>query len=155
MTVPAPFVFTPNDERIECSAFSATFKMLAVVVVTLAIGWAWQMWSNGLLLLSWASSGWLGAALCMMLVTEWYILRGTTKLNKDAIEQSWVWNKRVAMQDLAYAKLIRIRGLEWLLAPRLYTKTFSNKLTVFYAAGPHMLVEFQRLETALQAAKQQ
>jgi hypothetical protein len=113
------------------------------------------MWANGLLVLSWASSGWLGAALCLMLVTEWFILRGTTKLNQDSIEQSWVWTKRVAMHDLAYAKLIRIRGLEWLLAPRLYTKTFSNKLIVFYAAGPDMLAEFQRLETALRAAQQQ
>jgi hypothetical protein len=120
----------------------------------MAIAWAWQMWSAGLLVLSWSSSGWLGAALCMMLVTEWHILRGTTRLNKDAIEQSWVWNKRVAVQDLAYAKLIRIRGLEWLMAPRLYTKTFSNKLTIFYASGTEMLAEFQRLEAALKIAQQ-
>ena len=153
MTSPTVLAFAPTEGRIECSAFSTPFKALAVFLVTLATVWTWQMWLDGLLILTMQSSGWLLAALCMMVVTQWYILRGKTSLDESALQQSWVWNKRVELKDLAYAKLIRIRGLDWLIAPRLYTKTFSGKLTVFYASKPAMLMEFERLETAIKALR--
>ena len=108
---------------------------------------------DGLLLLNLHSSGWLGAALCLMAYTEWHILRGKTTLDSSVLQQSWVWRKRTELQDLAYVKLIRVRGLEWLIAPRLYTKTFSGKLAVFYAAAPAMLIEFERLEKELTALR--
>ena len=100
------------------------------------------------------SSGWLAAALGLMACTEWYILKGKTTLNSTSIKQTWVWNKSAELRDLAYVKLIRIRGLDWLVAPRLYTKTFSGKLAVFYAADAAMLAEFGRLEQALQAMRE-
>jgi len=146
-----PFLFTPLRERTESSAFSIAFKTLTVVVVSLALGWAWQMWLGGVLELRWETSGWMGAALGMMLYTQWFILRGVTVLDAQSIVQSWIWKKQVQLNDLAYAKLIHIRGLEWFIAPRLYTKTFSNKISVFYAADPSMLVEFHRLANELQA----
>lgn len=147
--------FTPKGERVESSAFSAPFKTLAVVMMTLAFGWAWQMWVNGLLQPTLQSSGWIAAALCMMAYTEWHIVRGKTTLDGTSLQQSWVWSKRTELRDLAYAKLIRVRGLEWLIAPRLYTKTFSGKLAVFYAVAPEMLAEFQRLELELQTLRNQ
>lgn len=115
--------------------------------------WGWQLWSQGVLQATLQSSGWLFAALAMMFYTEWHILRGKTRLTSDTLEQSWVWRKRVALNELAYAKLIRVPGLEWLIAPRLYTKTFSNKLAVFYVTGPTMLAEMRRLEQLVQTAQ--
>jgi hypothetical protein len=147
--------FTPRLDRLECPAFSPVFKCVAVAVVSAALAWAWKMWANGALALTLGSSGWLAAALCMMLYTVWFILRGTTVLDANAIRQSWVWEKRVALSELAYAKLIRVRGLDWLIAPRLYTKTFSNKLAVFYATHPSMLEEFERLAVELQLRRAQ
>jgi hypothetical protein len=158
MTTPAQapaFVFAPQSERLECAAFSGPFKAIAVVLVTMALLWAVQMWSSGLIALTLESSGWLAAALAMMLYTQWHILRGKTTLSATTLEQTWVWRKQVSLADLAYAKLIRVRGLEWLIAPRLYTKTFSNKLAVFYATSPTMLAELQRLEQALKQARAQ
>lgn len=149
----AVLVFTPVNGRIECASFSIPFKVLAVVLVTMAVAWAWQMWTSGLIELTLQSSGWLVAALCMMCYTEWHILRGKTSLDHSALQQTWVWNKRVELAQLAYVKLIRVRGLDWLVAPRLYTKSFSNKLAVFYAASPQMLLEFQRLEQQLKALR--
>ena len=49
------------------------------------------------------------------------------------------------LRELAYGKLIRVRGLEWLIAPRLYVRTLTGKFAVFYAASPEMVVEFERL----------
>ena len=121
-------------------------------MVTLAAAWVWQLWSQGVIgLANWQSSGWLLAALAMMLTMEWYILRGKTTLTADALEQSWVWRKRVLLPELAYVKLMRVPGLDWLIAPRLYTRTFTNKLTVFYITGPAMLAEMRRLEQHLHA----
>lgn len=145
--------FTPVAGRLEGPAFSVFFKLLAVLIVTLALVWAWQMWAGGQIAWTLESSGWLGAALCLMCYTEWHILRGKTSLDHIALEQSWVWQKRVELRQLAYVKLFRVRGLDWLIAPRLYTRTFSNKLTVFYAACPAMLQEFARLEKELQALR--
>lgn len=145
--------FEPKAQRIECSAFSPAFKVIAIAVVAATLVWTWKMWMAGALVLSWSSSGWQLAAIAMMLYTVWFIIFGTTVLDADGIRQSWVWQKRVALSDLAYAKLIRVRGLEWLVAPRLYTKTFSNKLAVFYATDPAMLGEFERLSLALQAQR--
>lgn len=135
----------------ECSAFTNTFKGLTATAVSAVLVWTWKMWMEGVLVMTWASSGWLGAAVCMMAYTAWFILRGTTVLDGQAIEQSWVWKKRVLLAELAYAKLIRVPGLEWLIAPRLYTKTFSNKLSLFYASDPAMLSELERLSDELQA----
>ena len=134
-------------------AYSRPFKLLAVTIVTLAIIWGIQLWSSGQIVLTLKSSGWMLAALALMVLTEWHILRGTTTLDSAALQQTWVWHKRVAISDLAYAKLVRVRGLDWLIAPRLYTRTFSNKLTVFYAASPQLLTELQRLAQELDAAR--
>ena len=145
--------FTPQQPQLECPSFSASFKLLAVAIVTLAALWSWQMWSQGVLQATLQSSGWLAAALAMMFFTEWHILRGKTRLTAEALEQSWVWRKRVLLPELAYARLIRVPGMDWLIAPRLYTKTFSNKLSVFYVTGPAMLAEMRRLEQHVQAAQ--
>lgn len=153
MTSTALFSFAPSGGRMECSAFSAPFKFLATALVTAAVAWGWHMWTNGLIETTLASSGWLFAALCMMIYTEWYIVTGKTKLSSEALEQAWVWNKRTKLNELAFVKLIRVRGFEWLIAPRLYTKTFSNKLAVFYAADKAMLAEFERLERELKLVR--
>jgi hypothetical protein len=143
------FSFTPQGGVMECSAFTPVFKVLAVLLVTLPFAWGWQMVSTHALDLTLQSSGWFGAALCLMVYTEWHILRGKTRLDANTLQQSWVWTKRVQLGDLAYAKLIRIPGLDWLIAPRLYTRTYANKLAVFYASDTNMLTEFKRLEREL------
>ena len=145
------FTFAPQGGAQACHAFSLPFKLLAVAMVTMALAWGTHMWSTGLLEWTLSSSGWLVAALCMMSYTVWHILNGITTLDDKALQQTWVWRKRVELHELSYAKLIRVRYLEWLIAPRLYTRTFSNKLAVFYAISPSMLQEFQRIEDALKA----
>jgi hypothetical protein len=144
--------FVPQQALLESASFSVFFKFLAVSIVTLAALWAWQMWSQGMLEATLRSSGWLAAALAMMAFTEWHILRGKTRLTVEALEQSWVWRKRVVLNELAYAKLVRVAGLDWLIAPRLYTRTFGNKLTVIYVTGPAMLAEMQKLERHVQTS---
>jgi len=153
MTTPELFTFTPTGGRVESSSFSVPFKVLATALIGPAVVWGWQLWSSGTIALSLASSGWLFAALCLMLYTGWYIFNGKTTLDNITLEQTWMWHKRAELRQLAYVKLIRMRGFEWLVAPRLYTKTYSGKLAIFYAASPAMLVEFERMENELKTLR--
>jgi hypothetical protein len=153
MATPELFTFTPTGGRVESSAFSVPFKILATALIGPAVVWGWQLWSSGTIALSLASSGWLFAALCLMLYTGWYIFNGKTTLDNITLEQTWMWHKRAELRQLAYVKLIRMRGFEWLVAPRLYTKTYAGKLATFYAASPAMLVEFERMENELKTLR--
>ncbi len=94
---------------------------------------------------------WFAAAMLLMLTTWWYIVTGTTTLSSEALQQSWVWNKKMELRELAYGKLIRVRGLDWLIAPRLYVRTLMGKFAVFYAADALMLSDFERLVKELAA----
>ena len=48
---------------------------------------------------------WGMAAWAMMAWTVWNIQRSRTRLNAEGMHQSWIWNKQMAMSDLAYAQL--------------------------------------------------
>jgi hypothetical protein len=130
------------------------FKTLALALLVAAGAWAWQMQHWNQQQASAQHPFWIWAPWGLMAYTVGFVLLGRTRFNAQAIEQSWMWTKRVALKDLAYAKLIRVRGLEWLIAPRLYTKSFGNKIFIFYANSPQMLAEFKRLEQTLAALRQ-
>ena len=86
-----------------------------------------------------------------MVYTWWHIQTSRTRLTADSLHQSWIWDKKMELRELAYGKLIRVRGLEWLVAPRLYVRTLLGKFAVFYAVDREMLDEFERLIAELQA----
>ena len=98
-----------------------------------------------------AALGWPIAALAVMGYTWWHIQTSKTSVDSQALLQTWMWNKKMELRELAYAKLIRVPGLDWLIAPRLYVRTLLGKFAVFYCADPVMLKEFERLLLELQA----
>lgn len=147
-------VFSPEGGSLEVAAYSPVFKGIAITMLGIAGFWAYQMQhlahpdaTGG------AMASWLWLPWGLMAYTVWFVITGTTRLTDTAIEQSWMWTKRLELSNLAYAKLIRIRGLEWLIAPRFYTKNFSGKLFIFYASDARMLDELKRLELALAAVR--
>jgi hypothetical protein len=150
----AKLVFTPQGGAMEAAAYSKVFKGIAIALLAVAALWAVQM--HQLAQQGQTSStivSWLWLPWGLMAYTSWFVLTGTTRLTSTSIEQSWMWTKRIELDNLAYAKVIRIRGLEWLIAPRFYTKNFGGKLFIFYAADPALLDEFKRLEMALAAVR--
>ena len=78
------------------------------------------------------------------------IYRSKTTLTDSTLKQTWIWDKEVVLPELVYAKLIRIKGLDWLIAPRLYVRTMMGKFTVFYAVDKAMIAEFQNLVGIIQ-----
>ncbi len=136
-------------------AFSLPFRLLATVLVFGLEVWMYQLWQAGRLtppgLSTAAALGWPLAAVLLMLYTWWHIVTSRTTLTADRLHQSWVLDKKMELRELAYAKLIRVPGLDWLIAPRLYVRTLLGKFAVFYAADPAMLAEFHRLIAELKA----
>ena len=124
---PPPFRFTPATTIASSPAFSLPFKIMATVIVfACAAGFA-QAWLAGRATGEALGGGWFLGGLLLMLYTWWHILRSQTCIDGDALHQTWVWNKDMELRELAYGKLIRVRGLEWLIAPRLYVRTLMGK----------------------------
>ena len=145
---------------ISAPAFSKPFKLLALLIVSACISWMYQLLQLGKLAsnntLS-PSNGliWLCCGLALMAYTVVAVYRSKTTLDGDIesggkIQQTWIWDKEVNLKEIAYAKLIRVRGLDWLIAPRLYVRTVMGKFTVFYTTGPVMIEAFRKLVVTIQ-----
>jgi hypothetical protein len=148
---PPPFRFSPRSAGASGPAFSMPFKIMATLIV-LGCTWAFiQMWLASKAAGGAAGGGWFIAGLLLVVYTWFCILRSTTSIDAKGLHQTWVWDKHMELNELAYGKMIRVRGLDWLIAPRLYVRTLMGKFTVFYAASPDMVAEFERLVAELKA----
>jgi hypothetical protein len=141
------FAFQPRHPEREVAAFSIPFRILAWALL-LGLG-AWMLGIKQ----AYGSNAavWGMAAWAMMAWTVWNIQRSRTRLSAEGLRQTWIWNKQMAMADLAYAHLIRVRMLDWLIAPRLYVRSLSGRFTVIYCADPEMLEDMARLSRELYA----
>lgn len=152
---PAPFRFEPSGgDAVEGQAFSLPFKLLATVIVGGCAFWLAQLWSVGALgSAKTGGLGWFLAGIALMAWTWFHIMTSRTRIDRQGLHQRWIWDKHMAFDDLAFGKLIRVRGLDWLIAPRLYVRTLVGKFAVFYAATPELLAEFERLVAELKQAR--
>ena len=148
---PPPFRFTPSQGPVmRAPAFSSFFKAMACALVLALAFWFARLWLGG------RTPGgavsiltWFLAALAMLAYTTWHIVRGVTTLDSQQLQQTWVWQKKMELRELAYGKVIRLRGFEWLIAPRIYVRTLMGKFAVFYCADARLLAEFERLVAEL------
>lgn len=139
---------------VEGPAFSLPFKLLATVIVGGCAFWLAKLWSQGALgSATTGGLGWFVAGMAVMAWTWFSIMRSRTRLDAQGLHQRWIWDKHMALDDLAFGKLIRVPGLDWLIAPRLYVRTLVGKFAVFYAASPELLAEFERLVAELKEAR--
>lgn len=139
-----------TDQVVSGKAFSVAFRMLALLLVEGVAWWAYVLWSHGKLGDSVTSSVmWLLAALVLMFITVFYVFRSVTSVSSTHLKQSWIWNKEMPIPDLAYVKLIRLRGFDWLIAPRLYARTHGGKFASFYASTPDVLKQFENIKNKL------
>lgn len=86
---------------------------------------------------------WGCAALATGLIYFW-MLKSRTSIRDGVIEQTWIWNKRIAIDQIRQAKFIYVPHLTWLIAPRLVVRSGIGA-TVFYAAEPAVQKAFARL----------
>lgn len=132
-----------ETERIESPAFPPLLRTLAVVLVIDLFAFA--IWS----LPSLRSADWSAtalvvmgiAALCVVWVGYW-IVYSRTRLEDDVLIQTWLWDKRVSAQEVAQLKLVHIRMLERVIAPRLLVRRRFGGMTWFHSADAAVLVAF-------------
>jgi len=131
-------------------AFSKSFKVLAI-----ALSGALIAWSLMLPIVFFSKSGlWVAAAHALILYTVWYIQISVTTLDSVQIKQTWIWNKSMNLNDMAYLKIIHVSSLSWLIAPRVYARTMMGKFAVFYTNSPEVLNALYALEAKLKADRQ-
>jgi hypothetical protein len=147
---PPPFRFSPaGGAPLSGAAYSLPFRALTTAIVGGAAAWLVLLWAGGRVGAHGSLAMWFAAALAMMLYTWWCIVRSQTTIDAGELRQTWIWTKRMELRELAYARLIRVRGFDWLIAPRLYVRTLTGKFNVFYAAEPQLVAEFERLAREL------
>lgn len=152
----APFVFEPASSPVEGAAFSQTFHVLTGIMVLGLGAWLVHLWQQGKFgdpaqLDSIRMAGWFILGWGLLVWTAWQVRLSRTRMDTAGLFQSWIWNKHMPYEQLAYTQLIRVKGLEWLIAPRFYVRTLSGKFAVFYIADPALQHECARLASELEA----
>lgn len=155
----APFRFQPHPEVLEGAAFSPSFQAITGLIVLGSAYWLLSLWQQGKFggdtgVAGLKAAGWFIVAWALLAWTAWHVLQSRVRLDAQGIHQTWIWDKYMAWDDLAFAKLIRIRGLEWFMAPRLYVRTLVGKFAVFYVTDATVLAECERLCAELKAFRQ-
>jgi hypothetical protein len=159
MLGPAPFRFEMQAEKVEGPAFSIVFKTLTCSVVAFCGYWLLTLWLQGkfggkadlegLRIAGWFILGW-----SLLACTAWFVVISRVQIDSRGITQSWMWVKHFDFDDLAVAQLIRIRGLEWLIAPRLYVRNLAGKFSVFYVSDAAVMIVMDRLSQELKEFRQ-
>lgn len=155
----APFQFELQAAKVEGAAFSVAFKTLTCSVVVFCGYWLVSLWLQGKFggnadLEGLRTAGWFILGWCLLACTAWFVVISRIFIDDTGISQTWMWTKHFDFDDLAVAQLIRIRGLEWLIAPRLYVRTLAGKFSVFYVSDATVLMEMERLSLELKAFRQ-
>lgn len=91
-------------------------------------------------------AGWLAAALVAAIIAAgyWGIVTSRTSFDGHRIVQTGPWHRSVAIADITRVMLVRLRGLEGLVVPRLVVRTQCG-LTTFHTADPAVLARFEAL----------
>jgi hypothetical protein len=141
-----PYPYQPPAQAMNGPAFGLVFKTLAWSILLGLLAWI------GRLDFDWGSRQgiWVAVAWCMLAFIVWHIQRSRVRLDAQMIEQTWMWRRRMALRELAFIKVMRVRGLEFLIAPRIYARNLGGTFAFFYCSDRAMLDEFARLAAALQ-----
>ena len=140
-----PYPYVPPVQAMSGQAFGLVFRLLAWTILLILSLWIWRLGFD------WRSTqgAWVGVAWAMLAYICWHIQRSRIVLDGEKIEQTWMWRRRMSLRELAYLKVMRVRGLEFLIAPRLYARNLGSTFSFFYCADKAMLDEFARLAEAL------
>lgn len=132
------------ESPVEGPAFPLLVKIMATVLMLAMVYWGvgaeqqiiWREFSSGAAVL-------FGGALLITVVAYVWILKSRTSIDAQAIEQTWIWKRRVLLADITQAKFIYVPYLSWLIAPRLIVRAGPG-VSVFYSASPQVQRLFAR-----------
>lgn len=146
MNVDAPPTDTVRFEPpVRGPAYGRVYKLLLVVCLSALGIWAVRLALQSEVPLSssmalWGLCGYL-AVLYMGIV----LLRSSTTVGPETLSQVWFWRKEVRLAAISDARLMRLRGLEWLVAPRLYVRAGPGPWIGYHGASPELWAAFEAL----------
>jgi len=146
----APPVFAPRQALTVASAYGPSYRLILVASLAMLAIWALRLLfgqdapavDGGLL-------SWLVVGLALVVYMGVVLLRSRTTLTMSTLSQDWFWEKKVALAEVTYVRFMRLRGWEWLIAPRLLVRAGHGPLKTFHAASPEMWAEFERWSQSL------
>ncbi len=96
---------------------------------------------------------WVLLAGCLALVyyTVFWIFWARTIITPTQISQSYIFNRKMHLGELAAAKFVYIPYLTWLIAPRIFIRSASGKFTAIYGATPELHTLFGQLHRIVNA----
>lgn len=140
----------PVKAAVEGPAFPFMVKLLATALMAALVIWGLRV-ADEVFAASWT----MGTATILILalglvgLCYYWILRSRTGIDETHIRQSWMWNKEVALVDVAHIKFIYVPYMAWLIAPRMVVRARGRGLLVFHAADPHVLQAFARMSLGI------
>jgi hypothetical protein len=127
-------------------SFAVGTQWLATALALTLAGMAWRNRDHPLLRdLSAHLSAFALIAAAIVAVGYWTVLNSRTSIDDREIRQSGLLPRRVALADIGQLKLIRMRGLEWLVTPRLVVRARGSGLSTFCCADPDVLQAVEQL----------
>ena len=131
---------------LEGASFAVGTQCLATALVLALVVMAWRNHDHPLVReLSTHLSAFAMIAVAIVAVGFWGVLYSRTMIDDLEIRQSGLLPRRIALADIGQLKLIRVRGLEWLITPRLVVRARGAGLSTFYCADPGVLRAVEQL----------
>jgi hypothetical protein len=128
------------------AAFGVFFKLLAIGMAAGIALWFAYLYQLG----RFGDAGLKGIGLllvgvAMVLYFAWHIARSRCSVDEQAIEQTWMWQRRYLLADVVFIKLLGVRSLDWLVAPRAYLRLADGKFAFVYFSGAPLRTAFEQL----------
>jgi hypothetical protein len=128
------------------AAFSVPFKCITVLIAVAIAYWGYQaLPSLGWQTMATQAKWILGGCVGLVLYTLYHVMVSRTTVTPTEIRQNFVFNRHVHLGEVSFVKFIYIPYLTWLIAPRLYVRTASNKFHAIYGATRELHLVFGQI----------
>jgi len=146
----SPRLFIPKNPSLVGPAFGTGYRLIATSLMAMLAVWGIRLLMGPIAhQLNQNIVGGALLAFALLVYMWWVMMRSTTTLTGSTLSQGWFWSKSTPLAKISYAKFMRIRGLEWLVAPRLYVRTGPGPFVSYFAASPELWDEFEAMAREL------
>ncbi|GKT15334.1 hypothetical protein AVHY2522_07775 [Acidovorax sp. SUPP2522] len=128
---------------LESAAYPPAVRGLAVTIVV-ALG-AFAAWSVPALRgAQWSFTSLATFCLAGVLIAwvGWWMVFSRTRFTGDALLQSWLWDKKVHIREVATFKIVHWPWLSGIVAPRMLVRRRNGSIAWVHSADPALLVAF-------------
>jgi hypothetical protein len=129
----------------DCPAYPAAARWLAgLTVLAFAVGLVAV--GDDLGGVSWNRMGvavFAIAAIAIVWMGYW-ILRSRTRLDGETLHQTWLWDKRATVDEVAQMRMVHWPLMAWIIAPRLFVRLRNGAMLWFQASDAALLASFAK-----------